>query len=237
MNCLPASIISPKFAEIIWYCHPPRLQTRDTSRANKHPQLCIIRPLSSSSTQVWVEQLAADPRSQEIKTWETWGGSFARSSGRRWQEVAASSSAVSLLRHAVISPVLQSSDTQEGYTQEKKWRDSPPPRTMCRVAVLCSRQQPPTINLGDSIYQLLTLWMLKLAACPDKTNFARTEQSEMKWKVELIAKVLGWYQTRDVTLLYEALNIPHAKNNWVQFRLCHLSRIEIHIVLFPVKIA
>ena len=164
---LPASIISPKFAEIIWYCHPPRLQTRDTSRANKHPQLCIIRPLSSSSTQVWVEQLAADPRSQGIKTWETWGGSFARSSGRRWQEVSASSSAVSVLRHAVISPVLQSSDTQEGYTQEKKWRDSPPPRTMCRVAVLCSRQQPPTINLGESIYQLLTLWMLKLAACPD----------------------------------------------------------------------
>ena len=93
---LPASIISPKFAEIIWYCHPPRLQTRDTSRANKHPQLCIIRQPSSSSTQVWVEQLAADPRSQEIKTWETWGGSFARSSGRRWQEVAASSSAVSV---------------------------------------------------------------------------------------------------------------------------------------------
>ena len=133
--------------------------------------------------------------------------------------------------------VLLSSDTQEGYTQEKKWRDSPPPRTMCRVAVLCSRQQPPTINLGESIYQLLTLWMLKLAACPDKTNFARTEQSEMKWKVELIAKVLGWYQTRYVTLLYEALNISHAKNNWVQFRLCHLSRIEIHIVLFAVKIA
>ena len=79
--------------------------------------------------------------------------------------------------------------------------------------------------------------MLKLAACPDKTNFARTEQSEMKWKVELIAKVLGWYQTRDVTLLYEALNIPHAKNNWVQFLRCHLSRIEIYIVLFAVKIA
>ena len=160
---LPASIISPKFAEIIWYCHPPRLQTRDTSRANKHPQLCIIRQPSSSSTQVWVEQLAADPRSQGIKTWETWGGSFARSSGRRCRHPAA----VSVLRHAVISPVLLSSDTQEGYTQEKKWRDSPPPRTMSWVAVFCSRQQPPTINLGDSIYQLLTLWMLKLAACPD----------------------------------------------------------------------
>ena len=61
---LPASIISPKFAEIIWYCHPPRLQTRDTSRANKHPQLCIIRQPSSSSTQVWVEQLAADPSNE-----------------------------------------------------------------------------------------------------------------------------------------------------------------------------
>ena len=102
---LPASIISPKFAEIIWYCHPPRLQTRDTSRANKHPQLCIIRQPSSSSTQVWVEQLAADPRSQGIKTWETWGGSFARSSGRRWQEVSASSSGVSVApcRHLTCS--------------------------------------------------------------------------------------------------------------------------------------
>ena len=232
---LPASIISPKFAEIIWYCHPPRLQTRDTSRANKHPQLCIIRQPSSSSTQVWVEQLAADPRSQGIKTWETWGGSFARSSGRRCRHPAA----VSVLRHAVISPVQCSALIRHPgrlYTREEVARLA---TTTDHVVGGCLLQPP-----AASHNQLRRLYLptfnplnAKISSVSRLNKLRPHWTVRDEWKVELIAKVLGWYQTRDVTLLYEALNIPHAKNNWVQFLRCHLSRIEIYIVLFAVKIA